>query len=422
MSNHINKTLTILLGVVICGVLLPSFANAGSSSPMNKLEDRIMRLEEALKKEQEERIRLQQIVEKMEPTMMQKQKDAQEQEMMEEDTMDTMMEEDTMMSKMKDNVDVSIYGRFWPRLTYKNDNDSSLDITDALSRVGISASTKISEDLTAVIKGEWDVDIEANGDFGDARQAYVGLKSNQFGLVAIGKQWDPYYNLIAEVTDIYYHRASPFGYDNEGPFRTDNLVRYAHSFMGFSIDAGMQVNGELETGSGEDRVFRTNSGVSTAPDNVDAVSVGISYRYGPAYLGISYLRQNLEGLDDIDKRDFYGIGGSFNVTEALYIAATYQYIDESVESNGEELNPYTLDVVTSLDLGNSGVTTIAGYFMHDDDRNQGRQGVNLTLIKQLHPSTKVFAEWVLTDFEMEDTDTSNTFSLGLRYDFDINIL
>ena len=106
-------------------------------------------------------------------------------------------------------TDVSIYGRFWPRLTYENSDGSSTDITDALSRVGIKATTQITEGLSAVLHGEWDVDIEQNGNFGDARQAYVGIKSDDLGMVAIGKQWDPYFNTVAEVTDIFYHRGKP---------------------------------------------------------------------------------------------------------------------------------------------------------------------------------------------------------------------
>ena len=196
---------------------------------------------------------------------------------------EAMAEEAMAMEAMVKDTDVSIYGRFWPRVTYNSvdGGDSSTDITDALSRVGIKANTQITETLSAVLHGEWDVDIEANGNFGDARLAYVGLQSESMGMVAIGKQWDPYYNLVAEVTDIYYHRASPFGYDNQGPFRSTNLVTYANSIGGLKINAGMQVDGSVDNGDG-----------GTHSDNVDAASVGASLRSGPVYIGVSYLRQN----------------------------------------------------------------------------------------------------------------------------------
>ena len=161
---------------------------------------------------------------------------------------EAMVEEEAPLIK---DTDVSIYGRFWPRVTYMDNGGGSTDITDALSRVGLKANTQITETLSAVLHGEWDVDIEANGDFGDARQAYVGIQSSHLGFVGISKQWDPHFNVTAEVTDIFYHRASPFGYDNEGPFRSNNLVRYANSIGGLGVDVGVQVNGSPENNAGE---------------------------------------------------------------------------------------------------------------------------------------------------------------------------
>ncbi len=327
-----------------------------------------------------------------------------------------------------DDAHISLYGRLWPRLTYRDGSRSSTDITDALSRVGIAAEAKVTDSVTALLKGEWDVDLEANGDIGDARQAYVGLQSADYGLIAIGKQWDPHHNIVAKVTDVYYHRFSPFGYDYEGPYRTNNLVRYAHDFRGFKVDVGMQVNGELQDGAGQDRVFRTNAGVSTAPNHFDAASVGIGYRSGPAYLGVSYLRQSGEGAKEEDlRRDIVGIGGSWDVTDNLYLAFTYQNIAHHFVKRGgrpveEHRDPYTLDVLASYSLG-KGYKGIAGFFAYDDDRggSDARKvlGSNITLIKELNSSMDVFAEWLRRDFQKQKT--VNTFSLGFRYDFDTEI-
>jgi predicted porin len=330
-----------------------------------------------------------------------------EEPMAEEAMVEELMAEEAMVGEaMIKDTDVSIYGRFWPRVTYNDvdGGDSSTDITDALSRVGIKAETQITETLSAVLHGEWDVDIEKNGNFGDARQAYVGLKSEGLGMVAIGKQWDPYYNLVAEVTDIFYHRASPFGYDNQGPFRSSNLVTYANSLGGLSINAGMQVDGSV--GNGDD---------GTHSDNVDAASVGASLRSGPVYIGVSYLRQNMD--DDGIERDSFGVGGSLNVMENLYLAVTYQYITDNYD-DGSELNPYTLDVATAYSFG-GGITALAGFYTSDPDDGNELMGYNVTLIKEVHPALDVFAEWVLTD--KDQADDVNTFSLGFRYDFDVQI-
>ena len=330
---------------------------------------------------------------------------------------EAMLEEAMVGEAMIKDTDVSIYGRFWPRITYSDvdGGDSSTDITDALSRVGIKANTQITETLSAVLHGEWDVDIEKNGNFGDARQAYVGLKSEGLGMVAIGKQWDPYFNVVAEVTDIFYHRASPFGYDQQGPFRSSNLVTYANSLGGLSINAGMQVDGSVDNGDGGNH-----------SDNVDAASVGASLRSGPIYIGVSYLRQNQDNhmieVNDMDvlhprERNFFGVGGSLNVIENLYLAVTYQYITDNYD-DGSELNPFTLDVAAAYSFG-GGITALAGYFMSDPDDGNELMGYNVTLIKEVHPALDVFAEWVLTD--EDQGDDVNTFSLGFRYDFDVQI-
>lgn len=308
-------------------------------------------------------------------------------------------------------TDVSIYGRFWPRLTYENSEGSSTDITDALSRVGIKANTQITETLSAVLHGEWDVDIEQNGNFGDARQAYVGIKSEDLGMVAIGKQWDPYFNTVAEVTDIFYHRASPFGYDNQGPFRSGNLVTYANSFAGLKVNAGMQVDGEVGNGDKS----------ASHADNVDAASVGAGFSSGPIYIGASYLRQNqddrvVDGNQENRERNFFGVGGSLSLIENMYLAVTYQYITDNYD-DGRELNPYTLDIAGAYTLGS--IKALAGFFISDPDEGTEKMGYNITLIKEVHPALDVFAEWVLT--QNDPGDDVNTLSLGFRYDFDVAI-
>ncbi|MXZ12619.1 MAG: porin [Candidatus Dadabacteria bacterium] len=335
---------------------------------------------------------------------------APEEAMAEEAASEEAMVEEAPLIK---DTDVSIYGRFWPRVTYNDvdGGDSSTDITDALSRVGIKANTQITETLSAVLHGEWDVDIEKNGNFGDARQAYVGLRSEDLGMVAIGKQWDPYFNIVAEVTDIFYHRASPFGYDQQGPFRSSNLVTYANGFGGLKINAGMQVDG----------VSGSNDG-GTHSDNVDAASIGVGLSSGPVYIGVSYLRQNqddrvIDGNQENRDRNFFGVGGSLNVNDDIYLAVTYQYITDNYD-DGRDLNPYTLDVASSFSFSH-GVTALAGFFMSDPDDGNEWVGGNLTLIKEVHPALDVFAEWVLTD--EDQGDTINTFSLGFRYDFDVAI-
>ena len=308
-------------------------------------------------------------------------------------------------------AEVSLYGRLWPKVTYTSpsDGDASTDITDAISRLGVAANYKLSETLTAVALAEVRINLNRDGDgrkpdegeyFLTENLGYVGLQSSDYGLFAIGTQWNPYYNIVAEVTDVYYHSSSPFGYDERGPFRVEKLVRYALSFSDLKLDLGIQVSGQDE-----------------GAEDFDKVYAGVGYSYGPVYVGLGYLGQEME----TDRRDYIGLGASLNVTDDLYVAATYQSIQHDVASD-----EYSLDVVASYDF-DMGYTLTGGFFEYDADTetsDPAHRGYNLTLIKALNNNVKVFAEWLRKDFEEggPGDETEDAFSLGIRVDFNAKLL
>lgn len=328
----------------------------------------------------------------------------------------------------EDNTSVSLYGRLWPKVTYTSpsDGDPSTDITDALSRLGVAADYKLSETLTAVALAEVRVNLGSDGseDFFTEHLGYVGLQSSDLGLLAIGTQWNPYYNTVAAVTDVYYHRASPFGYDNLGPFREEQIVRYALSFSGLNLDLGVQLKGQ------------------TGGEDFDKVYAGVGYSYGPVYVGIGYLAHEMapevtemlrlqdDGMyvekvitsQDQGGRDYIGLGASWNVTDALYVAITYQSVQYDMGPDRD-----TLDLVGSYSFG-AGYTLTAGIFTYDPDTDTSdpdHTGYNLTLIKSLNDNVRVFAEWLRKDFQ-DDSDnpgeTVDAFSLGLRIAFSAKVL
>ena len=217
----------------------------------------------------------------------------------------------------EENTSVSLYGRLWPKVTYSSpsEGDPSTDITDAISRLGVSAKYKLTDTLTAVALVEARVNLNRDGDgrnrhrvgqndgdvdyFLTENLGYVGLESSNLGLFAIGTQWNPYYNIVAAVTDVYYHSSSPFGYDEVGPFREEKIIRYAHNYLGLSLDLGVQMKDQ-------------NAG----DEDYDKVYAGVGYSYGPVYVGLAYLG------DAMEDRDYVGLGASLSLTEDLYLAVT----------------------------------------------------------------------------------------------------
>ena len=306
----------------------------------------------------------------------------------------------------KEDYGVTVYGSFRPALTYNDfgNGESSTDVTDFFSRIGFKGDIKVSDGVTAFYRGEWDIDVEADADFGDARLGFVGLEGD-FGRVAIGKQWTPHYNTVAEVTDLFNNRSSPFAYDEASPFRANQMVTYSYTKGGFKLDAGVQFNGSTENSAGGDNSQANDT------DHVDASSVGVSYRFSDFYVGASFLSQELGGGAE---RDYSALAASWQVSKAFYVAATYQDIERDEGANVYDQT--SLDIAASYAI-NENYTFKTSYFDWDGD-GQGRSfdGYNFTIENQLNDSVRVFAEWLSRD--IEGGETQDSLSVGMRYDFE----
>jgi predicted porin len=305
----------------------------------------------------------------------------------------------------EDNTSVSLYGRLWPKITYTSpsDGDPSTDITDALSRLGVSAKYKLTDTLSAIALAEARINLHSDGseDFFTEHLGYVGLESRDLGLFAIGTQWNPYYNIVAAVTDVYYHRSSPFGYDTVSPFREEQIVRYAYSFSGLNLDLGVQLKGQNE-----------------GDEDYDKVYAGLGYSYGPVYVGVAYLGD----ASAMEHRDYIGLGASLSLTDDLYLAVTYQSLQYGDDSPDRE----TVDVAATYSLGYD-LTLIAGVFTYDADVDTSELdhfGHNITLVKALNGNVKVFAEWLRKDFYENDRqdETEDQLSFGIRIDFNAQVI
>ena len=388
--NLIQK---VFLNGLLCAVLALSFPVVSRAATLEELESRILKLEQTLEKTRQTLEEARQALEEAK----------QERQKLEK------VVKAAPTRKKDDAANVYLDGKFWPTLVYR-DADShrwvgmegpSTDIYDVGSKIGIAADAKVTDTLTAVLRGVWSVNINDEGDLGRRKLAYVGLKSSEYGSVLIGTQYDPHYSIVAGVVDVFYNFNSPFGYIQDGPYFTDNQISYAHNMGGFKVGMGVRVDGK-----------------SDKDDNrhADAASFGVGYRYGPAYLGASYLRTE----SGTDERDYFGVGGSWDVTDALYLAFSYQHIvrDRVSPENGEDLEQYTLDLLASYSFGN-GYTALAAFFAYDDDVDGAASntlvGQNFTLYKALTSDVGVFAEYLREDFK--EQETVNTFSLGLKYGF-----
>ena len=152
------------------------------------------------------------------------------------------------------------------------------------SRWGLKGTEDLGGGLAAVFQLEngFNVGTGALGQGGRefGRKAVVGLSSNTWGTVTLGRQYDPIVDLVQGLTEDNYFGGvfgSPGDLDNyDNSLRVSNSVKYVSPlFAGFQVEALYGVGGVAgATGSGQ------------------TYSFGAAYANGPLSLGAGYFYAN----------------------------------------------------------------------------------------------------------------------------------
>ncbi len=312
------------------------------------------------------------------------------------------LEKSTTPSQFE-NSQLSLYGSIRPTLSYlDNERDETWDVRDALSRVGIKASTEFADGWTAIAQGEWSVDIANSGNFGKARQAYAAIAS-PYGQIGIGKQRPAQYTLVAEYVDIFNHGNSPYAYDHESPFFVDNFVTYQLVTGDFTWMAGAQFDGE----SGDDAT--------------DMVNLGLGYDVDQLHIGLGYVSQNTmtdAGIEGDDQT----IGGvvAYTFSNDLYVAVSYQDKQYNLDALSQDRSGSTLDSALAYPIAKDYKVKL-GYFQFkdgiEDNTSADYDGFNTTLEWNPIDNLRVHLEYLDKSFEHRNDDQAIT--IGFRYDFNL---
>lgn len=314
------------------------------------------------------------------------------------------LENDQAPSQFK-NSQMSLYGSIRPTLSYlDNGQDKTWDVRDALSRVGIKASTEFADGWTAIAHGEWSVDIANSGDFGKARQAYAAIAS-PYGQVGIGKQRPAQYTLVAEYVDIFNHGNSPYAYDYDSPFFVDNFVSYQLVTGDFTWMAGAQFDGD------------------SSDDATDMLNLGVGYDIDQLHIGLGYITQNTADTQGIEG-DNQTLGGviAYTFSNNLYLAVSYQdkQYNYDTASMHKDRSGSTLDTALAYPLTEQ-YTVKLGYFQFkdgiDDITSANYDGFNTTLEWNPIDNVRVHLEYLDKSFDNRDDDHAVT--IGFKYDFNL---
>jgi predicted porin len=216
------------------------------------------------------------------------------------------------------------------------------------------------------------------------RQAYVGLSSDQWGTVTLGRQYDSLVDYVAPLSgtagtfgDTGF--AHPFDNDNlNHSVRMNNAVKFnsanyagfkfgalyafsnntdfsinraysagaSYSYAGFNFAAGyLQINGSNSTANTAGAVDLAESqsngtgGFVLGADVQRTVGAGLNYAFGPALVGFVYTHSQFQGTQSFGSNngrvsfDNYEVNGKYALTPAFSLGAAYTYTNGHVTNS-----------------------------------------------------------------------------------------
>jgi predicted porin len=254
---------------------------------------------------------------------------------------------------------VTLYGLIDESIVYTNSQKGASNWqlnngTLSTSRWGLRGREDLGGGLYAVFTLENGFDatngkLKNGGDlFG--RQAYVGLGSDQYGTLTLGRQYDFVVDYVAPLTAVGQgwggnFAAHPFENDNlANDMRLNNAVKFSSiSFNGFKA-------GAMYAFSNEAGGFGNNG----------AWSAGVSYANGPISIGAAYLQvnrsassPNASGAESTGDGDELTTGGRHQI---YGVAAKYSFGNAGI---GLAWTHSSTNNITSIFQG-GGFTNIAG--------------------------------------------------------------
>ncbi|CAN7266831.1 porin [Trinickia sp. LjRoot230] len=296
---------------------------------------------------------------------------------------------------------VTLYGLIDAGITYTNNQGGHSNWQETSgsvngSRWGLRGAEDLGGGLKAIFTLENGFSIN-NGalaqqgrEFG--RQAYVGLSSDQFGTVTLGRQYDDVVQYLGplSLTGTQYggtYFAHPFDNDNlDNSFRVNNSVHYqsanyggfklgamygfsnaaggfannraysvgaSYNFAGFNVAAAyMQLNNGLSSNATTALGTNTGGAVTDSPFTSGRQRIwggGLNYTFGPATAGFVFTQSRVSGATSITNAAVSGgnlgfatptslrfnnfeVNGRYALTPALSLAGEYTYTDGKVGS------------------------------------------------------------------------------------------
>jgi GBP family porin len=331
---------------------------------------------------------------------------------------------------------VTLFGLIDAGITYTNNQGghSNWQATDGAvqtSRWGLRGAEDLGGGLKAIFTLENGFNV-MNGQFRQngrefGRQAFVGLSSDEFGAVTLGRQYDSVVDYLGPLalTGTQYggtFMAHPFDNDNlDNTFRVNNAVKYQSAnyagfkfgaMYGFSNAAGQFSNnraysvgasynyGGLNVAAGYLQLNNNVGPVATAFNANGAVSgdaafaagrqrtygAGLKYAFGPATAGFVFTQTRLDNATGISagssgvtggfalngqsaRFNNYEVNGRYSLTPALSVAGAYTFTDGRLNGQSPKWNQFNLQ--TAYALSKRTDVYLQGEYQHINNNSLG---------------------------------------------------
>ncbi|RAS25781.1 porin [Paraburkholderia bryophila] len=293
---------------------------------------------------------------------------------------------------------VTLYGVIDEGIDYTNNvgHGSVVELASGYaqgSRWGLKGAEDLGGGLKAIFQLENGFDLNSGrlnqGGRMFGRQAYVGISSDKFGTVTLGRQYDSVVDYLAQTTAngnwAGYLFAHPYDNDNtDNSFRLDNTIKYASpEFSGFQFGGTYSFSNDTNFANNRAYSFGAqyatggllvaaaylqadnpgvgSNGAITANDasfiagRMRVFGGGINYTFGSTTLGFAYTNSNYQNptgngyigiplaaagvtLNTLKYQNFE-VNAKYQFTPAFFVGAQYVYTMENYDASSGSVKP-----------------------------------------------------------------------------------
>ncbi|MCG8673442.1 MAG: porin, partial [Pseudomonadales bacterium] len=282
------------------------------------------------------------------------------------------------------------------------------EVNSNASRLGVKGKEKISDNLSAIYKAEYQIDVDAGDDVFKQRNIYGGFKGG-FGEVIVGKFDTPVKTSQKKVDLFNDYELGDIKNVLAGENRTSNNIQYTTPDMGgFKAKlAVMPGEGECDESKGDD----CDDGLA------DGISASVAYDQDGIYVALamdSEVTSKFGGFEG--KTDIMRLVAQANI-DMFQAGIIYQTAEPSDSDDGDAEQD-ALILSGSMKVGSDGKVKLQYGMSEIDEIEQETTQIALGYEHKLSKQTKVFTHYVnLEDDTDGTTDEESTIAFGMEHKF-----